>query len=331
MCPICKSGGSRILYSINSEQAAQHFVLKEAEPARFAELQSHIETIWHQPTCRVVQCDSCGFCYSNPYVAGDRRFYTLAYRRLGFPTRKWEYELTYETFTAKGMSGFTMLEIGAGNGAFVKRIAPSLTRKENILCTEYSDFGIGEIQRYGISCLSDDIRAVDSEEYEGLFDVICMFQVLEHMDDLNPLFQRINWMARRNANLFIAVPNPRRIEFNELNGALLDMPPNHIGRWNRQCFAIMAERHGWNIERYEMETGENFTSKAKTFSIYRFLRKAQESRTLANRIRQLTHPYLRRILQVAGVCIYNLAAPGAYTRLRSRELGESQWVHLRKV
>ena len=211
-CPICYSSNAHILWSASSEQSAQHFKLKEVDRQRFLELASHIESLWRQHTCEVVCCDNCGFCYSNPYIAGDERFYTLASGGSGYPAWKWEYQLTYEVLE-KSSDGFNLLEIGAGDGAFVRRIAPALTPKQNVVCTEFSDYGRNQIRTYGIACFSEDIRVCDSPELNEYFDVVCMFQVLEHTDHLDSLFQRLNWLTRRKANLFIAVPNPKWIKF----------------------------------------------------------------------------------------------------------------------
>ena len=43
-------------------------------------------------------------------------------------------------------------------------------------------------------------------------------------------------LLSKNGEILIAVPNEEIIKFNELNGALLDMPPNHIGRWSKKTF-----------------------------------------------------------------------------------------------
>jgi SAM-dependent methyltransferase len=256
-CPICFSNRSNLLYSVESGQAAQHFVLKEVNEKRFSDLKSYIEMLWQGGACDVVRCSNCGFCFAVPYIAGDARFYSLAYDRADYPSWKWEYQLTYETLQAmaqrREQKSIMLLEIGAGNGAFIKRVAPALTPKECVLCTEYSDYGKAEISRYGITCLSEDIRSMRTEELESQFDAICMFQVLEHMDGLDDLFGQLTMLARANGSLFVAVPNGRRIEFNELNGALLDMPPNHIGRWNKKCFEVMARRHGWAVIRHQVD------------------------------------------------------------------------------
>lgn len=216
MCPICYNENGHILWSINSKQAAQHFVLQEKSPERFAKLASHIEHLWRKDTCDVVQCDVCEFVYSNPYVAGDERFYRLAYDRSGYPTWKWEFQQTYDVLRRSQAPNTKLLEVGAGDGAFVRKIAEDIIPKENILCTEYSEYGRSQIEQFGVECLSEDIRELSNTEIDGSFDIVCMFQVLEHMDRLDVLFKKLSFLTREGGSLFIAVPNQRRIKFNEL-------------------------------------------------------------------------------------------------------------------
>lgn len=149
-CPICKSNIGKLLYTVNADEAAQHFVLKEVDFERNRALAKHIGFLWKQDTCDVVSCDGCGFIFSKPYVGGDADFYTLAYQRTGYPKWKWEYQQTLETITniasKNGQIDLRLLEIGAGDGAFVKRISPAIVPKENILCLEYSEYGCKQIE-----------------------------------------------------------------------------------------------------------------------------------------------------------------------------------------
>jgi 2-polyprenyl-3-methyl-5-hydroxy-6-metoxy-1,4-benzoquinol methylase len=326
ICPICHSKKAHLLWSVNSDEAAQHYVLKEADPQRFQELTAHIKKLWQQDTCDIVRCGHCEFCYSYPYIAGDDRFYTLAYDRSGYPTWKWEHQLTYDALK-KSRTNFTLLEVGAGDGAFVKGIAPELTDKENVLCTEFSDYGRQQITEYGIKCLSEDVRRIQSESFQESLDVVCMFQVIEHLDDLEVLFERLNNVTHKNSSLFISVPNPKLVEFAELNGGLLDMPPNHIGRWNLQCFEEIGERWGWKVENYEIENS-TFSAKASLFYKYRFWRKSQETGSLANRVLRIKNSQIRSVMKLVAVSFYALTALPELTALRSGDLGFSQWVHL---
>lgn len=327
-CPVCFTNHAGSLWSVSSQQAAQHFVLQEKYPERFLELVSHIEVLWGQHSCEFVQCDYCKFCYSHPYIAGDERFYTLAYERSGYPSWKWEFQLTYDVLNKYSRSDLTLLEIGAGDGKFVKRISKYILQKENIFCTEFSEYGRLEIEKLGVKCLSEDFRNLTDPDLKESLDVVCMFQVLEHMDRLEILFQKLNWLIKSGGSLFIAVPNPSRVEFNELNGALLEMPPNHIGRWNKKCFEIIGNRHGFHIEDYKIEEG-NFIPMAIQFIIYRMLRKSQQRGSFENNIFKIHNRYLLRIMQIICFAFNSILAIPALTKKNSLQ-GESQWVHFIK-
>lgn len=331
-CPVCHNGNAHILWSVNSKQAAQHYVLREKHPARFRQLASHIESLWGRETCEVVQCDGCGFCYSDPYIAGDEQFYTLAYVRTGhsgYPAWRWEFQLTHEVLSQSSGADVKLLEVGAGEGAFVRKIVDRIIPPQNITCTDFSEYGRHRIENLGVRCLANDVRNLTNPELKECFDVICMFQILEHMDTLDLLFQRLNWLMKQGGSLFISTPNPGRTEFNELHGGLLDMPPNHIGRWNKACFEIIGQRHGFHIADFKLEQS-GFLTMSKQFVFYRMLRRSQQSGSLENRLLQTKNRYLHRMMQIIGMAVNAIAAIPALAMMPAGQ-GGAQWIHLIKA
>lgn len=328
-CPICNATSAQMLWEVSSKDAAQHYVLKEADEARFDKLVRSIESRWRKSSCRVVRCDSCDFVYSDPYVAGDGNFYGLAYQRTGYPKWKWEYQITHDVL--KGVNpGFKYLEIGAGDGAFVSGIVPALTAAENAYCTEFSDYGRERIRGLGVRSEALDIRDVNPTEFQGCFDVVCMFQVLEHLDGLDHLFNHLRCLTSDSAHIFIAVPNPDRIEYNELHGAMWDMPPNHIGRYRKTTFEALCRRWGWELVEHKLEQN-SFMATAKSFVLYRFLKNAQRANSLENRIMRIRHARMRKALQFAGVVLNIPGAMPGVAGMSEHHRGMSQWVHLRKI
>jgi Methyltransferase domain len=333
-CPVCGFTKGKLLYTVTPEDAAQHFVLKEANPIRNKNLAVHIAGLWGQKTCDVVSCDSCDFIFANPYIAGDSTFYTLAYERTGYPKWKWEYQQTADAISEiasrPNQSPLRLLEIGAGDGAFVRKVSPKIIPKENILCLEFSDYGRNKILEYGIKCQGDDIRSLSASKFDNGFELICMFQVLEHMDRLNELFKQLNALSNSHTHLYVSVPNAAQIEFNETNGCLLDMPPNHIGRWNLQAFERIGTAYGWKVAEYQVEPF-NMKETLKQQVAYRYLRVSQDASTLANKIEQMKSEKIRRIFRTLCAGIYSL------TRLNSlvdavsdKSRGDSQWIHFVK-
>ncbi|MEE9354070.1 MAG: class I SAM-dependent methyltransferase [Methylococcaceae bacterium] len=328
-CPVCTCNDAHRLWDVTSKQAAQHYVLQEKQPERYLELVSHIEDLWKQDSCEVVKCDQCEFCYSNPYVAGDKRFYYLAYERPGYPSWKWEFQITHDILSDIFKTNFKMLEIGAGDGSFVERVVDKLTPKDNIFCTEFSETGRDKISKLGVNCSSEHVRNLSNQDLKESLDAICMFQVLEHMDEIDLLFQKLNWLLKKNGSLFISVPNASRVVFNELNGALLDMPPNHIGRWNKVCFEYIGKRYGFEIKNHKVEPS-SFLAMVKQFVSYRFLKRSQQSGSFENYVQSIKNKNFLRIGQVVGVALNFMMAIPAFIK-KDFQQGDSQWVHLIKI
>jgi SAM-dependent methyltransferase len=328
-CPVCRSDNIAPLNTVSSADAAQHFVLREEYPERHVALQAHIETLWGSAACDLLRCDHCGFGFCWPYVAGDGRFYNLAYPTVGYPHAKWEFDRTARELRSITGSGTRALEIGAGFGFFLDMICPRFVERRNILAVEYNDQCQEALRAKGYQSVAADVRHADFLRFEGQFDLIFMFQVLEHMDDLDVLMQRLKFIASPKCHIFIAVPNARRIAFNENNGALLDMPPNHIGRWSPGAFEDVARRFGFILRKMDFEP-IRFTSFLKTDLTFAYLRRAQISGSLANRTRSMRRSRLRKLLELTLVAGYAPTRARAWTEAwtQKRELGESLWVHL---
>lgn len=331
-CPICKGGGV-LLYPVDINQSATHFLLEKNDTKRFHKLKMHIKKLWDASSCAVVKCNECGFCYSHPYVAGDSEFYRLAYERKGYPLWKWEYEVTLSSLLDLLSNGslkkIRLLEIGAGNGAFLDKIIPKVVCKSDCLAMEYSLYGLDELRKKGIRCLDKNFRELKLRDYKNPFSVVCMFQVLEHLDELDNIFKKINSLTTNNAHFFIAVPNEKMIQFNELNGGLLDMPPNHIGRWNSRCFKIIARKHGWMVVSHKYSK-PNFLSSLKQFSGSKYAKSIQSRNTLGYKIAMIKNEKLSYFLKVLLIGFYAIRSFNLIKK-NFRKLSESQWVHLRKV
>ncbi len=335
-CPICGYKEGKLLYTVTVQTAAQNFILKEVDEVKHNKLTNHIDKLWGQSNCNLIRCDACSFVFANPYVAGDAIFYNLAYERTGYPKWKWEYqktvdkitEINFKTDTYK--SSFNLIEIGAGDGAFVRKISPQLIPKENILCLEFSEFGRNNIENYGIKCLSEDVRSLSPLNYATKFDIICMFQVLEHMDRLEELFNQLNALSSVNAHLFIAVPNANQIEFNETYGCVLDIPPNHIGRWNLKSFQTIGNSFGWTVTEHLYEP-LNIKVFLREQIAYRYLKVCQDPSSIANKIECLKNTLLRKLLRNIFAGIYTLPRlKSLYQVISKSNQGGSQWVHLTK-
>jgi SAM-dependent methyltransferase len=249
-CPICRSTGGYQVASYKVEEATQAFVPRRLEPDRHMALSRKLSALWHDAPCILCRCDSCDFIYADPFISGDAEFYDLAFPDASYPGRKWEFDRTRQALRQCKFVEPSLLEIGAGNGAFLKQLLEDGWPPANLQAFEVSSSGRTEIERIGVNCAAVDLRSV---ELSRTFDVVCMFQVLEHLDDYNGIFEVLERIVRPGGHLFIAIPNGAWISLNESRHLLLDMPPNHLSRWSRISLSALASRFGWHLEACELE------------------------------------------------------------------------------
>lgn len=224
-----------------------------------------------------------------------------------------------------------LLEIGAGDGAFVRRlVGEKVVDSSNILTLEYSVYGKSRIEEEGITCLPVDVRMLDREHYRGHFTTVCMFQVLEHLDNLEELFLCLNDITAPSAAIYIAVPNDKRVTFNEQHDALGDMMPCHVGRWNKHSFEAVADKFGWEVKGHAYEP-ESVFWRFLEFSLYRYVERTKVSGSLFNTAEAIQNRFLRYSAQIPLISAMALYSLPLLPSLFRKDLGKSQWVELRKV
>lgn len=329
-CPTCCNVDVQPILSVSAKQAADSIVLPTGDEARNKRLASHIRSLWGTNDCRILKCAHCGFGFSWPYVAGDATFYNLANPYAAYPSAKWEFSRTVEALKARGTSGATILDVGAGEGFFLDLVSPGLVKPENVTAVEYNDGSIMKLRQRGYTTLSTDIRDPAFDGSEGAFDFIFLFQVVEHMDRLDELFNRLRYLLKPGGSIFVAVPNHRRVEYQEAHDSVLDMPPNHIGRWTPNAFREIGKRCGLRVVASEFEPID-WKEFVKHDLSYSHIRRTQlKPDGLLARIRSLPRGRFRRFAETAAALLY---APARLSSWRAayadrKNMGGALWVQL---
>ncbi len=330
-CPACaQTGPHPAVHVFTAQQAAQHFVLAQEYPQQHAELRAHITTLWGSDSCEVHECPACGLRYAWPFVAGDGRFYNLAYPYSEYPEQRWEFDQTAKSLAQHPPPRGRVLEIGSGFGYFLRQISPSIVPPSSVLAVEYNDVARSKLQQAGYTALGVDIRNAAFDGYCGQVSDVFMFQVLEHMDDLDGVVQRLNELLQPGGRIYLAVPNGQRIEFNETHGSLYDMPPNHISRWSENALKAFAARSGWAMQEFRVEP-LRMRDLVRGDLVFAHMQRAQRSGSLANRIRARPRSNARVAAEGA---LALLAAPsrlGAWYEAQRAAvpLGDSIWAQFR--
>lgn len=331
-CPACRSGGiTQPLSHFEARDAAQHFVLREEFPQAHAELVQHIRSLWGGERCELYACPACGLQFAWPFVAGDGRFYNLAYPYSSYPTERWEFEQSIQALSAEPLAPGRVLEIGSGAGYFLRQLSPRFVAPHDVLSIEYNDTARQQLQALGFQAFAADVRSEAFAGMAGSLQAVFMFQVLEHLDGLDALLQRLDALLAPGGSVHIAVPNIERINYAEAHGGLLDMPPNHISRWTEGAFRALAARTGWTLCDWRVEP-VGWRQFVKIDLINSHMRRAQRSGSLANLARGRRRTPARVAVEAALALAAAPARVPGWVRAAPRRhlLGDSVWLRLRK-
>ncbi|BDI14466.1 hypothetical protein ANSO36C_02680 [Nostoc cf. commune SO-36] len=133
------------------------------------------------PLIEYTHCLACDLRFFFPWVSGDEVFYEELQEFDWYydETEKPEY-LFASQFIAEGAS---VLEVGCGNGAF-RSFLPTSVAYTGL---EFNDKAIRKAQALGL-----DVKKCPVEKYaetaDLLHDVVCSFQVIEHVSEPRKFF-----------------------------------------------------------------------------------------------------------------------------------------------
>ena len=212
------------------------------------------------------QCLKCGFRFLSPRPAApdmalfypsdfNRRDTTLPYR-IFFPFFRLAQASTVKLFKKYKFNAKT-LDVGCGNGEFV-----SVMLKEG-----YDAFGVEpnhQAAAFADKSLAGRILYKDIWECgfsEKTFDIITMFQSLEHVYRPEKLFNELKRIIKPGGLLYICVPNNDFFEFLLFGPYAYNLEiPRHLYFFNRRTLANFLSKLGFKPELYLKDYLSEFVS-----------------------------------------------------------------------
>jgi len=186
------------------------------------------------------KCQNSGYEFFLPgNISGDSKFYEkLQNFSWYYMPWKWEHEIAL-SYLADGNS---LLEVGCAHGAFLKG-ASARYKLSNSTGLEINESTPTFENSFKIINL--DLKDFQ-KDHKNSFDVVCSFQVLEHIFDVHAFLQAKIDCLKPGGKLLISVPN--NDSFVGKSSSVLNMPPHHVGLWNsgslkylEQLFSIKLE------------------------------------------------------------------------------------------
>lgn len=208
-CPICEGRRTILLHRHSLAAAAEHFVPRRRDPVRRERLEIVLRRLWDgQDAVEVHRCETCGFGFAFPNVAGDKEFYNLwSDGDPHYPNQRWEFDRTLAEISGLPNLQGELLECGAGDGSFLARLQSSgAGARFHPLAAEVDEGALRRLRAAGHAVWAGSITEL-AEDLSGRFAVICMFQTLEHLDSANGVFESFRRLGRPGSHVFVSVPN----------------------------------------------------------------------------------------------------------------------------
>lgn len=161
-------------------------------------------------------------------------------------------------------SGKRLLDIGCGNGEFllwVQRMDPSWS----LTGTELSSVDVEIARKYHLDVSQGTVEAQKYDDQS--FDVVTLWNVLEHLHDPIATLQEIHRILRPGGALSLVVPNIASAQFDRFREYwwVLQLP-QHLIFFDRDTLCQALQQSGFKVLRLR--------NRAKTYSHQSLLRKA---------------------------------------------------------
>lgn len=193
----------------------------------------------------VFECNESKYRFYFPFdLAGDSKFYEH-FQQFDwyYMPWKWEHEITLGYLK----DGYSVLEVGCAHGAFLERISKDFNLSECV-GLELNKSAVTQNDKWKIE--NEPVETYASK-FPGHFDLVCSYQVLEHIADVYSFLKSSIDCLKVDGKLIISVPN--NDSFIKGNFSALNMPPHHMGLWSTESLKYLSNLFPLELEKVHYE------------------------------------------------------------------------------
>lgn len=199
-------------------------------------------------TVFLYECNDTKYRFYYPLtIFGDGEFYDqLQEKNEGYYNKnRWEHDYCANLISANE----TVLEIGAGSGYFLSRLNKMGVQTTGL---EISQKAIETARKRGV-VIKEELIGEHVIGNENRYDVVCSFQVLEHIYDVRNYISDCLKVLKKGGKLVIGVPNNNPYIFRYDKWHLLNLPPHHAGLWSKTAFENIPKYFNVSLSKASIE------------------------------------------------------------------------------
>jgi 2-polyprenyl-3-methyl-5-hydroxy-6-metoxy-1,4-benzoquinol methylase len=196
----------------------------------------------------IYKCLDTGFRFYSPSsTSGDELFYSDFQEVLGnyYKPIRWEYKYALNIIKPTDK----VLEIGTGSGIFFEMLSK---KAKNPTGLELSNRAIEEANKKGFN-IKNQLIEDHSLEFENQYDIVCFFQVLEHITDVKSFLDAAVKCLKPGGKLIFAVPNNNPYIYRYLKLYTSNLPPHHAGLWDENSIKSLKDHFEINLVKVVVE------------------------------------------------------------------------------
>lgn len=241
-CLLCGSEEQAVVDTIPSDLVAKNYV-----KAFGIDVSSYFQS---NPGISLVECGNCGLRYYDPLTPGDAAFYEALQK---LPWYYQDIKPEFEFASTRIGATDNVLEIGCGKGVF-RSFLPETVNYRGL---EFNQAAIDKATAQGLHVTAEPIES-HADTHAGTYDVVCHFQVLEHVTDPHGFLEACARAVKPGGKLIIAVPaEDSFLGLHRLDW--LNMPPHHVSRWRDKTLRHVVETQlGFDVETIWHDTVADF-------------------------------------------------------------------------
>ena len=184
-------------------------------------------------------CKHCELTYYNYLLKDSTQLYDLLAKNNYYPAFRPEFEFVINFIKKNKIK--SLLEVGCGGGGFLDKIQNYIPLA---LGSEYSETAINICKTKNLNVTNEKLENINRE-----FDVVCSFEVLEHVSDIKEFINSCLYKVNKNGYLIVSTPNPNGV-LNFTGDGILDLPPHHQHIISKATFNYIAKLFNLKIVDY---------------------------------------------------------------------------------
>lgn len=245
ICVGCLSTSTEKVESVSVEELANAWVASQSHGATEAEVRGYLRADLGAERIEFWYCSKCGLEFAQPLKSWTGEHYPQEKHSLGY-----DHQLALAELA--GIPRRRILEIGCADGQFLELAS---RQGHETFGIDFSREDVLAARERGIDAHLADISEIGRiTSSAGKFNVVALFQVIEHLREPSKLFREIIEVAEPGALLMIGCPShlrytrtyahPQRIGRSDF----WDYPPQHLLRWTPQSLKRFLQRFDFQTE-----------------------------------------------------------------------------------